>query len=239
MVVRYHPLAHWRRQERHLRLLDEAPYLLLSPRPGRAFADDGEGITGGTQRRQRFFHHRRVDLGRGGGFDAWRVLEFLLVNPTSNDIARQVQVDRSRPPRNGVAHGRGNIAWNQFDALSLPHPFGEGAGQFYLWGGLEVAHVVEGLVGRPANEQHGPAVRPGIAERRDGIGHAWSRDHNTGPDPPLEIRDRLRRIAGGLLMARTNISDTFARRCRRNPRDRDADHPKEFVNALLLQTPRH
>src|SRR5262249_41101950 len=112
MVVRYDTLAHRRRQEGHLRLLDEAPYLLLSPCPGGAFADNGEGVTPRAQCRQGFFDHCRVDLGRSGGFDTWRVLEFLLVNPAHNNIARQVQVDWPRPPGNGVAHGRSNIAWN-------------------------------------------------------------------------------------------------------------------------------
>ena len=83
------------------------------------------------------------------------------------------------------------------EAFGLAHPLAERAGQLDLRCILEIAHVVEGLVGRATNEEHGPAVGPGVTEGTNGIGHAGSRHDNTGTDTAVEIRPRYIAAAGG------------------------------------------
>ena len=122
---------------------------------------------------------------------------------------------------------------------ACPHPFAERLGEIHLRSGLKIAHVVEGLIGRAADKQHGPAVGPGVAEGGDGIRHAGAGYHKAGADAALEIRDGLRRVTRRLLVPGADVADAFTRRCCRNAGDRDADHAEQFIHALLLQAAGH
>ena len=239
MAVWNHALTHRRRKERHLRFFDETAHLVLGACPRGALADDRQRLARRFQGRQRRLYGCRIHLRGGRRFHARRIGQIIFLHAAGNDVARQVEVHGAGPPGNRMAHRGGDVTRDQIDALRLPHPLAERLGEVHLRRRLKVAHVVQGLVGGAADQQHGPAIGPCIAERGDGVRHAGAGHHETRPDAALHVRNGLRRVARRLLMAGADVADAFARRRRGDAGDGNADHAEQFIHALLLQAPGH
>ena len=180
---------------------------------------------------------RRVYLRGGRRFHPCRIGQVIFFQAAGDDVARQVEVDGAGPSRNRMTHRGGNVARDQFNALRLAHPLAEWLREVHLRSRLKVAQVVQCLVGGAAYQEHGPAIRPGIAEGGDGVRHAGAGHHETGADAALEVRNGLRRVARRLLVASADVADAFARCRGGNSGNGNADHAEQFIYALLLQAP--
>jgi len=128
---------------------------------------------------QGFFHHGRIDLWRGGGFHAWvgislsSSIRLLIISPGKSDRLAQ----DARKWRGAL---RGNVAWDESIRSAAP-PISRRGVQLHLRSS-EIAHVIQGLIGRaPKSNSNGPAVRPGLPTRRS----HWSSRSGDDVRPPI------------------------------------------------------
>ena len=159
-----------------------------------------------------------------------------LVRAALVDVVGQVQVDRARAAVDAGAHRLLHVVGDALDAVGTRRVLDERARGFDLRRLLEGAHVVLVGVVRPAQQQHRPAVGPGVRQARDAVHHARPADGQARARAAGQIADGAGGVARRLLVAKAVVADSLFLRGHRHADHGEPDHAEHVVHALLLQT---
>src|SRR5581483_8649626 len=229
---------HRRGQEGELRLFDELLDLGLGAAPGHPLADHDQRPLGALQHIERLLDRGRV------GLHAWRLrhalllLHALVVHLAGDRVAGKVEVDGAGAAVDCAAYGLLDVVGDARRALDAVGILAERPRRLHLVRLLEGAHaVLEAIVGA-AEQDHRPAVAPGVGEAGDRVDHAGAGDDEAGLRPAGEVAGRLRGVTRGLLVAHAVELDPLTLGGEGDRHHGDADDAEHILHALLLQLAR-
>jgi hypothetical protein len=208
MRILNHTFSHGSGEERNPSRVNELTNLLLCSSIGAPLSNDHQRSFVLSQQLNSFINlsllrsvERRSNKGKlVDGF----------VNSSAEDVTGKVEEDRAGSASDGGSDCLLDMVGD------IP---GIGDSDAVLDVGLdevELVNLLEGLLGGLAevvgatDEDHGPAVGPGIGDTADGVGVSGSRDTETGSRNTGKITGVSRTIAGLLLIPTTVVVDAVA-----------------------------
>jgi hypothetical protein len=142
---------------------------------------------------------------------------------------------RSRAPLENV-----DAAWAALTRAERPLVI-VGKGAAYSRAEDEVRAFLEGALAvlvavvRATDEDHRPAVGPGVRHPGDAVNHARAGNAEADSGATRQIANGRGGVAGGLLIAEAEELDALALGVHCNGDNRDADDPEHVLDALLLE----
>ena len=237
MILGDHAAALGRGVERDSGLFDERLQLARGLRPQHAAAGDHDRARGSLQHRQ-----QGVDLGRARlrpaaplEMPGLRPLERGGVDLLVQDIAREIEVDRAGLARHRAAERLVQVLGQALGLMHARRPLGARRHHRQLVDLLERA-AAPGANRRAAAERDDRhAVRPGVRDPGDQVGHARARGGHAHAGPQAQARVGVRHHRGGLLVAHVDAAQPALQRLRLDHEHRRAHDEEEHVHALPLE----
>src|SRR5215204_967466 len=103
---------------------------------------------------------------------------------------------------------------------------------------LECAATVLVDGGGAADQDHRPGVLLGVCQAGERVNHTWPGDDSATLRTAGEVAGGLSSVGCRLLVAHAYVGNPLTLRPRRKDRNREAHHPEDKIDALLLQRAR-